>query len=174
GVGVANPGRELVEGTRRTGVRVGAEEDLARPGVPLLRERDVADAFVAVGAHVVEVRETLLSGELAQDVDVPMGLVVLREDVVVGDQDDAVAVPDARLLAELPAEDADRARPAHVVGHEDVGRDPDVVAGLDRGLPGGARQDLLRHRHRAHGPTSAPGRSCRYWRRYSSLLSAFT
>src|SRR5205814_9521705 len=68
----------------------------------------------------------------------------------------------------------DRARTADIVGHEDVGADPDVLSRLDRRLAGGAREDLLRHRHRAHGPTSACWRWARYCRRYSSLLSAFT
>src|SRR5581483_5699948 len=170
----ADARRELVERAGRAGVGVGAEEDLARTIVSLLGERDVADAAVARRADVVEVGNALLPGEVAQDVDVPVRLLVLREDVVVGDEHHLVAVPDARVLAELTLEDADRARTADVVRHEDVGVHPDVVAGLDGRLAGSAREDLLGHRHRAHGPTSACCRCWRYCRRYSSLLSAFT
>ena len=51
---------------------------------------------------------------------------------MVGDDDDLVAVPDLGVLAEVLLEDADGARPADVVRHEDVDIDPDVVAGRDR------------------------------------------
>ena len=50
---------------------------------------------------------------------------------MVGDDDDLLAVPDLGVLAEVLLEDADGARAADVVGHEDVDVDPDVVAGLD-------------------------------------------
>src|SRR5207249_3451769 len=151
-----------------------AEQHLARPREALLGERDVAHALVARRVHVEEVGQRLLAGEVAQDVDVAVRLVVAGEDVVIGDQDDALGVPDAGGPAELALEDTDRPRAADVVGHEDVGADPDVLARLDRRLPGGARQDLLGHGHGTHGPTSACWRWARYWRRYSSLLSAFT
>src|SRR5207248_1564783 len=104
---------------------------LAGAREPLLGECDVADALVARRVHVEEMRERLLAGEVTEDVDVAVRLLVAREDVVVGDEDDAIAVPDARLLPELAPEDADRARAADIVRHEDVGAHPDVVPGLD-------------------------------------------
>src|SRR5262249_19877450 len=94
--------------------------------------------------------------------------------VVVGNQNDAIPAPDAGVSTELALEDADRARPADVVRHEHVGPNPHVVARGDCRLAGGTREDLLGHRHGAHGPTSTRAGSRRYWRRYSSLLSAFT
>ena len=38
-------------------------------------------------------------------------------------------------------EHSDGTRPAHVVGEQDVGVDPDVVAGLNPGLPAGPGED---------------------------------
>ena len=146
-VGVADAGRELIERTRRAGVRVGSEEHLARPAVAFLRERDVAHAFVAGRADVVVVRQALLLHELPQDVDVTMAFVVGSEDVVVGDDDDLVAVPDLRVRPELALEDSDRPRPAHVVRHERVDVRPHVVARPNGHFAGRARQDLLGHRH---------------------------
>ena len=60
-----------------------------------------------------------------------MGLRVGGEDVVVGDDDDLLGVPDLGVLAELLLEDADGARAADVVRHQHVDVDPDVLARLD-------------------------------------------
>ena len=46
GVGVADAGGELVERARHAGVRIGAEQNFARPRVALLRQRGVANARV--------------------------------------------------------------------------------------------------------------------------------
>ena len=56
------------------------------------------------------------------------------ENVVVGNDDDFIFVPDFGVLAELAFEYADGSRPADVVRHEHVGVDPDIIAGLDFGL----------------------------------------
>ena len=104
---------------------------------------------VRVVNHVVEIGDALLLHELAQDVHVAVRLGVRGEDVVVGDDDDLVAVPDLRVLAELALEHADGARPADVVGHQDVGLHPDVVAGLHPGFAGRAREYFFSQCHTA-------------------------
>ena len=58
------------------------------------------------------------------------------------------AVPDFGVLAELAFEDADGARSADVVGHQDIGLDPYIVSGLHAGFAGRARQYFLCQRHR--------------------------
>ena len=93
GVGVANAGGKLVERAGHAGVRVGAEQNLAGTQMPLLWQGRVADAGVTravlaleqplrcvelplavlVIDHVVEILKPLCLGELAQDVDVPVG-----------------------------------------------------------------------------------------------------
>ena len=47
-------------------------------------------------------------------------------------------------------EDADGARAADVVGHEDIDVDPDVLAGRHAGLSRVLGQDLFGHRHAGH------------------------
>ena len=118
--------------------------------------------------HVVEIPQSLFADEGAQDVHVAVGHAVGGEDVVVGDDDDLVLVPDLGVLAELPMEHADGPRPANVVGEQDVGVDPNVVAGLDAGPSAGAGEDGFGECHyrverhydttRLHGATgfSAP------------------
>ena len=152
-VGVADAGGEHVERARHAGVAVGAEEDFAGARVALGRQRGVADARVAraelllelaarlvenpvavrVVDHVVEIGQALLAHEIAQDVHVAVGKRVGGEDVVIGDDHDLVLVPDLGGLAELALEDADGARPAHVVGQQHIGLHPDIIAGRRRG-----------------------------------------
>ncbi len=98
---------------------------------------------VRVIDHVVEIGQALLLHEGAQDVDVAVGERVGGEDVVVGDDDDLVLVPDLGVLAEFALEDADRSRPAHIVGQEDIGIHPHVLAGDNVRLPGGAGEELF-------------------------------
>ena len=62
---------------------------------------------------------------------------------MVGDDDDLLAVPDLGVLAEVLLEDADGARAADVVRHEDVDVDPDVVAGRDGGRGRRARARIF-------------------------------
>ena len=66
---------------------------------------------------------------------------------MVGDDDDLVAVPDLGVLAEVLLEDADGARAADVVRHEDVDVDPDVVAGPNAVAAGMAGQDFFGQGH---------------------------
>ena len=78
---------------------------------------------------------------------------------MVGDDDDLVAVPDLGVLAEVLLEDADGARPADVVRHENVDIDPDVVAGLDAVAAGVAGEDFFGQGHRRHRGNSGVRRS---------------
>ena len=168
-VGVADAGGELVERAGHAGVRVGAEEHFAGARVALGGTRGVADAGVvgtvlALGValrgielpvpvrvvnHVVEVGQPLLAHEVAEDVHVAVGHRVGGEDVVVGDDDDALLVPDLGRLAELALEDSDGPRPAHVVRHEDIGLHPDVIARLHRDFAGGAGEEFFSQRHKS-------------------------
>ena len=67
---------------------------------------------------------------------------------MVGDDDDFAAVPDFRILAELALENADGARPADIVGHQNVRLHPEVVARLHLGLARRPRQNFLSQRHK--------------------------
>src|SRR6185503_12611215 len=69
---------------------------------------------------------------------------------MVGNYNDAVAVPNLGCLAELTLENTDRTRPTDIMSHENVGFDPYIVAGLYTGLAGGASQNLFRQRHSCH------------------------
>jgi hypothetical protein len=76
---------------------------------------------------VVEKLDAVLGGHVPEDVDIAVGASVGREDVVVGDDDDAVRVPDARVFTKLLLEDAKGAGAAHVVRHQLVHGRPDVL-----------------------------------------------
>ena len=89
---------------------------------------------VRVVNHVVEISDALLLHELAQDIHVAVRLGIRGEDVMVRDDHHFVAVPDLGVFAELALEHADRARPAHVVRHQDIGLDPNIVSGLNPGF----------------------------------------
>ena len=105
---------------------------------------------VAVGVinHVVEVGDALFFDEVAQNVDVAIGFGISSKDVVVGDDDDFVFVPDFGVLTELALEDADGAGAANVVGHEDVSFNPNILTGSDAGFSGRARKNFLSQRHK--------------------------
>ena len=64
---------------------------------------------VRVVNHIVKIRDVLLLHEIAEDIHIAVRLRVGGEDVMVGDDDDLVFVPDLRGLAELALEDTDRA-----------------------------------------------------------------
>src|SRR5436190_13689325 len=70
--------------------------------------------------HVVEIGDALFLNEVAQDIDVAVGLGIDRENVMIGNDDDSVVVPYLGILAKLASEHANRAGAADVVGHEDV------------------------------------------------------
>jgi len=146
-VRVADARGEGAEGAVAARVGIGADDDLAGAHVPLLGQAEVADAAVGGRAGIVEVGEVLLLGERAHRVDVAVGLLVLREDVVVRHDDDALAVEDLGVGAEFAVEDADRAGAADIVGEQNVDLRPDVVAGFDVVEPGGAGDDFFRDRH---------------------------
>ena len=168
GIRVADPGGELAERPRHAGVRVRAEEHLARPHVAFLGQRRVADPGeppavlalelsargvelpVALGVvdHVVEVGQPLLAHEVAQDVHVAVGQAVGGENVVVGDDDDLFAVPDLGVAAEFAVEHADGPRAADIVSQENIGVDPDIVPGRDPGAPAGTGENGFGKRHR--------------------------
>lgn len=144
-------------------MRISTKENLAWSAMAFLGKRNVANTFVvwirseiAEVLDVVKVLDLLLGAEVPEDIDIPVGPLVAGEDVVVGDDDDLLAVPDLGVLPELLLEDPDGAGPADVVRHEHVDVHPDVLAGLEAGALRRPRQDLLRGRHR--GPHGAGGR----------------
>ena len=57
-------------------------------------------------------------------------------------------VPDLGVLAELALENADRARPAHIVGQEHIGVHPHVFAGRHVRLAAGAREHFFGQSHK--------------------------
>ncbi len=150
GVGVADAGGEFSERPRRTRVAVGAEKYFAGPGMAFLRHGDVADALIAGRADVVEVLKVLLSGELPEHIDIAVGHLVGSEYVMIGNDDDLVSVPHLGILAEVLFEDANGPRPAHVVGHQDIGIDPNIIIGIDVIPSGVLGQDFFRQGHRGH------------------------
>ena len=103
---------KLIEGTRHAGVRIGTKQDFARASVAFLGQGGVAHTGIirsvlslqqplrrvelplslGVVDDVVEVGQLLFARKVAQDVHVAIGHRVGGEDVVVGDDDDALAV----------------------------------------------------------------------------------
>ena len=73
------------------------------------------------------------------------------EDVVVGNNNDFIGVPDFGVGAELLFEDADSAGATDVVGHEDVDVNPDVIAGPDGFFAGMCGEDLFGNGHAHRG-----------------------
>ena len=118
--------------------------ELTPGGVELPRALGIVD-------HVVEVTQALFAHECAQDVHVAVGHAVGRENVMVRDDDDLVPVPDLRIRAEFAVEHADGPRPANVVREQDVGVDPNVVAGLDAGPSAGAGENGFGEGHGDEG-----------------------
>ena len=89
---------------------------------------------VRVIDHIVEIGNVLFLNEIAQDIDVAVRFRVGGKNVVVGDDHDFVPVPDFGGLAKLAFEHANGARAANVVGHQHIGVDPYIIAGLHPGL----------------------------------------
>ena len=138
---------------------IGAQENFTRACVAFLRQSNMTDALILRSADVVEVFQALFGDKLPQGIDIAVRHGIFREDVVVGDDDHLVPVPDPGMVAKVLLEDADRAWPANVVGHENVHFDPDIVArsnGLTRGM---AREDFFRHGLRRHGGSPVLGNS---------------
>src|SRR5439155_26149715 len=98
-------------------------------------------------ANVVVVLDVLLGDELPQHIDVAVGHLVGREDVVVRYNDDLFPVPDLGARPEMLLENADGAGAADVVGHQDVHVDPNIVARLHAIAVGSSGKNLLRQGH---------------------------
>ena len=96
---------------------------------------------------IIKIRDALFLHEIAEDIDVAIGFGIGSENVVVGDDDDFVFIPDFGILAELALENADGSRAADVVSHEDVGIDPDIVAGLNFWFARGTGKDFFSECH---------------------------
>src|SRR5262249_16890982 len=132
----------------------GSEQHFARPRMPFFRQSNMANAFVVSRSDIVEVPEPLLHREPPNNLHVAVGHAVGREDVVIGDDDYFVRVPDLGVGAEVFLENANRPRATNVVGHEDIDIDPHIIAWLNRVAPRVASENLLGQRHLAHGKSS--------------------
>jgi hypothetical protein len=102
---------------------------------------------VGIVDDIVKILDALRFHKLTQNVDVAIRSGISRENVVVGNNDDLMPVPDSGVLAEFAFEYTDGSRTAHVVRHEHIGLHPDVVPGLDSGLTGRAGQNLFCQGH---------------------------
>ena len=87
---------------------------------------------------------------MAKDVHIAIGQAVGREDVVIGDDDYFLPIPHFCVRTEVFLENADGGGAADVMRHEDIGVNPDVIAGHDAGFIGMAGEDLFGHRHCWH------------------------
>ena len=67
---------------------------------------------------------------------------------MVRDDDDLLSIPNLRGLAEFPLENANGARAANVVRHQNVDIHPNVIAGLHMRFAAGAGKDFLGQSHR--------------------------
>ena len=157
-VGIADAGGELAERARGAGMRIGPEQDFTRASMSFFRQRDMAHAFVFVRADVVVVRQVLFLDEVTQQIDVPVRVEIVGEDVMIGNDHHLLPVPHLCVRAELLAKDADGPRPAHIVGHQDIHVHPDIVSGRRARTSRVARQNLFRHRH-AHRVFLSAGES---------------
>src|SRR5258706_7545052 len=106
---------------------------------------------VCIIDHVIKVINTLLFNEIAKNIDVPIRLRIRSKNVTVRNNDDFVGVPYPGILAKFAFKDPNRARPADVVGHQDVGLDPYIISGLDSALTASPGQYLLCKRHKTTG-----------------------
>ena len=101
--------------------------------------------------HVVKIRQLLLLHEIAQDIHVAIRFGVRREkNIVVGNDDNSLAVPDLGGFAKLAFEHADCSRPADIVRHQHIRVHPDIVTRGHPRLPRNARADIFfRQRHKS-------------------------
>jgi hypothetical protein len=103
--------------------------------------------------------QIMLGGEGPEDIDIPIGMGVGRENVMVRHNDQLIRVPDFGVFPEFPLEDTDRGRSTYVVCHEHVHIDPYVFAGCYAVAVGMACHYSFGNRHsffpgvrQAHGP----------------------
>ena len=99
------------------------------PGIPLTRvEHPLPGRIIN---HVVKIFDLLLADKFAKDVDIAVRERVAGENVVVGDNDNFFPIPNFCGGSKLSFEYANRARSAHIVGHQDVDIHPNIIAGSD-------------------------------------------
>jgi hypothetical protein len=67
------------------------------------------------------------------------------------------AVPNFGVLSKLALEHADGSRPAHVVRHENIDIDPNIVPGFDVRLAAGACEQFFGQSHRRASCSVAAG-----------------
>lgn len=96
---------------------------------------------------IIKILDALLVDKIPQDVHVAVGPHVLGENVVVWDDDHLLRVPHLGVLPKLALKHPNRPRPAHVVRHEHVRVDPNVVPRPHRAALRCLGQDFLRQRH---------------------------
>ena len=166
-IGVADTGGELAERAGHARMRVGAEQDFTGAGMPFRRQGGVAHAgktapvlplelalarverpmAIRVIDHVVEILQFLFADEIAEDIHVAVRFGVGGENVVVGDDNDLFPVPDPGVFPELALEHANGPRTAHIMRHQNVHVDPDVVARLYRFLARRPGHEFFRKCH---------------------------
>ena len=90
----------------------------------------MAYALVVFRSRIIEVFDVLFFDEVAQDVHISLALLVLGEDVMIGNNHDLLGVEDLGLRAELLFENAYGTWAADIVGHQNVHVGPDDLAGV--------------------------------------------
>ncbi len=130
GVGRSHARREGAKAAVGAGVRVRADDDLARQDDALLRQDDVLDAGVA---DLVVVDDALLLGEVAHELDLRRGGDVLGRRVVVGHERHTLRVEDRR--GTHFAQHLDGYRRRDVIGENQVELAVDKSPGLTASLP---------------------------------------
>mmetsp|Transcript_21424 Transcript_21424/g.36832 ORF Transcript_21424/g.36832 Transcript_21424/m.36832 type:complete len:472 (-) Transcript_21424:350-1765(-) len=153
-IGVSNTRGEHAKSTCIAGVGVRAKQNLTRSCVPLLSERNVTHALIvwvclkvrSVG-NIIKVLNALFLGEISEDVHVSVGSLVGREDVVVWNDDNLLFIKNLGVLTKLSLEDTNRSWTAHVVRHEHIDVDPDIISRLDKVLLRALGKNLLDQVH---------------------------
>ena len=126
-VGGAHAGRESAQRAVGTGVRVGADDDVAGNDEALLGEQGVFDAHVF---FVEEVLHLVLLGEVAADARLVGGRDVLGGDEVIEDDGEAVGVGELRRAGVFERFDGDGG--GDVVADDHVDGHPDDLTGVYR------------------------------------------
>ena len=92
----------------------------------------MADAFVAVGADIIVVLKLLLFCKLAQEINVAMGVLVCRKNIVVRQDDNFPGIPHFCVSAKFLLENIKGWWTADIVGKEDVDIQPDAFTSVDK------------------------------------------
>ncbi len=108
----------------------------------------MAHPFVPVRTDIIIVRKILFFREVAENLNVAVGVHILRKDVMIGNDYQLFLIPHFRLRSELPFEDSERTRTAHIVRHQHIHIDPDIVAGGNGGSSRMFGENLFRDGHR--------------------------